>query len=138
VRLSAWLLAAGLAVATAASAQTGTPVVPPPVTNVATGGEWHSANATGILRVVIADEGFAHVHSRLWIEWLIVRERGAPRLAARVLVKELSNGLAVLAVGERRTAFQGGQIRLQATNPYSLESRDVTIEAGKPGQYKIL
>jgi hypothetical protein len=140
----AWTLAAGVAIAamamaaTAATAAEGSaPEVSPRVTTVATGGEWSSPKGSGVLRVVIADEGFTHVHSRLWIEWLAVGERGAPRRVARVLVKELSNGMNVIDVGNRRETFQDGRIRLRATHTYSHESSDITIETGKPGEYKL-
>ncbi|QNK65232.1 hypothetical protein [Variovorax sp. PAMC26660] len=141
----AWMLAAGLAIAatalaaTAATAAEGNaPEVSPRVTTVATGGEWTSPKGSGVLRVVIADTGFSHVHSRLWIEWLTVGERGAPRRVARVLVKELSGGMNVLEAGNRRETFQGGRIRLRATHTYSQDSSDITIETGKPGEYKLL
>ncbi|MGJ7529336.1 hypothetical protein [Variovorax sp. GB1P17] len=139
-RLRPWLLAAGLlaAMASATARSTAAPEVPPQVDTVATGGEWNSARDSGVLRIVIVHQGFEHVHSRLWIEWLAVGERGAPRRVARVLVKELSNGMNVIDVGNRRETFQGGRIRLRATHTYSHESSDITIETGKPGQYKLL
>ena len=114
------------------------PIVPTQVTTVATGGEWTSARSAGTLRVILVNQGFEHVHSKLWLEWLIVGKRGEPRLAARVLVKELSNGFAVLRLDDRRETFKGQRIQLRAANPYSSDDRDVTIEAGKPGQYKIV
>ncbi|SCX73375.1 hypothetical protein [Variovorax sp. EL159] len=138
-RLRPWLLAAGLLGAMApATARVAAPEVPPQVDTVAAGGEWRSARDSGVLRIVIVHQGFEHVHSRLWIEWLAVGERGTPRRVARVLVKELSNGMNVIDVGNRRETFQDGRIRLRATHTYSHESSDITIETGKPGQYKLL
>ncbi|RQO47746.1 hypothetical protein DBV14_20040 [Variovorax sp. KBW07] len=137
-RLRPWLLAAGLLAAMAlATARTAAPEVPPQVDTVATGGEWRSARDSGVLRIVIVHQGFEHVHSRLWIEWLAVGERGAPRRVARVLVKELSNGMNVIDTGGRGETFQDGRIRLRATHTYSHERSDITIETGKPGQYKL-
>jgi hypothetical protein len=125
--------------ATAAHARTDGPAVPPQVSTVATGGEWNAGKSGGALRVVIVQEGFEHVHSKLWLEWIAIGERDERRLAARVLVKELSNGFSSVRLDDRREAFSGSQIRLRTANPYSTEdNQDVTIEAGKPGQYKIV
>ena len=139
MRLRCWMLATGLALAvTTAAAQGMAPEVPTQVRTVATGGEWLSPKGGGVLRVVIADEGFEHVHSRLWIEWLTIGERGTPRRTARVLVKELSNGMAVLRLDDRGETFQGSRIRLRSTHTYSQDTTDITIETGKPGHYRIL
>lgn len=134
------LLAIGLAVAMAANAQTGTPIVPPSVSGVAIGGQWSSAKGGGPLRVVIADHGFEHIHSQVWIEWLDLDERGRRRLAARVLVKELSGGFAVVSLGDRREVFRDGRIRLLSVNPYAPQDKEtmVEIEPGAPGRYKII
>jgi hypothetical protein len=133
------MLVAGLALASfGANAQVNAPIVPAQVTTVASGGEWRSASTTGTLRVIIVNEGFEHVHSKLWLEWLTVGERGQRRLAARVLVKEVSNGFSVLGLEGSSETFTGARIQLQTTNPYSLEDKRVTIDAGKPGQYKVV
>lgn len=135
------MLVASLAIASAVAvhARTDGPVVPPQVNTVATGGEWNTAKAGGKLRVIIVYEGFEHVHSKLWLEWISIGERDERRLAARVLVKELSNGFSSVRLDDRREVFSGSLIRLRAANPYSTEdNQDVTIEAGKPGQYKIV
>lgn len=121
----------------AAAAGRAAPEVPVQVSEVATGGEWTSPKGSGVLRVVIADEGFEHVHSRLWIEWLATSERGAPRRVARVFVKELSNGMAVLRPGDPREVFQRDRIRLRSTHTYSQDISDITIEAGTPGHYRL-
>jgi hypothetical protein len=138
-KLFSQILAAGLMTvsAGAADAQANAPTVPTQVTIVASGGEWSSASATGTLRVIVLDEGFEHVHSKLWLEWLTVGKRGQRRLAARALVKELSNGFAALSLDARHETFEGPRVQLRATNPYSLDDKGVTIEAGTPGQYKV-
>jgi hypothetical protein len=133
------LLVAGMLFANGvANAEVKAPAVPTQVTTVATGGEWSLANASGTLRVVVVDEGFEHVHSNVWFEWLTDNGHGPRRLAARVLVKELSNGFAVIRLADPRQAFDGSRVHLQTTNPYSMEDKAVTIEAGRPGQYKIV
>ncbi|QSI30230.1 hypothetical protein GNX71_11800 [Variovorax sp. RKNM96] len=135
------MLVAGLAIASAMAvhARADGAVVPPQVSTVATGGDWNTARTGGALRVIIVHEGFEHVHSKLWLEWISIGEREERRLAARVLVKELSNGFSSVRLDDRREVFSGSQIRLRAANPYSAEdNQDVTIEAGKPGQYKIV
>ncbi|MGJ7603221.1 hypothetical protein ACSFA7_02685 [Variovorax sp. LT1R20] len=134
------MLVAALVIASAmvVHARTDGPAVPAQVTTVATGGEWTSAQAGGTLRLVIVNQGFEHVHSKLWLEWLALDERGKPRLAARMLVKELSSGFAVVRLDDRRKTFNGLRVQLRAANPYSSDDREVTIEAGKPGQYKMI
>ena len=135
------MLVAGLAIASAMAvhARADGPVVPPQVSTVATGGDWNTARTGGALRVIIVHEGFEHVHSKLWVEWISIGEREERRLTARVLVKELSNGFSSVRLDDRREVFSGSQIRLRAANPYSADdNQDVTIEAGKPGQYKIV
>lgn len=135
--LAAAFAAVFAAAGPAAAAGRAAPEVPVQVRAVATGGEWTSPKGSGVLRVVIADEGFEHVHSRLWIEWLATSERGAPRRVARVFVKELSNGMAVLRPGDPREVFQRDRIRLRATHTYSQDISDITIEAGTPGHYRL-
>jgi len=135
------MLVASLAIASAMAvhARADGPVVPPQVSTVATGGDWGAARTGGALRVIIVYEGFEHVHSKLWLEWISIGEREERRLAARVLVKELSNGFSSVRLDNRGEVFSGSQIRLRAANPYSADdNQDVTIEAGKPGQYKIV
>ncbi|WP_257859115.1 hypothetical protein [Variovorax sp. ZS18.2.2] len=135
------MLVAALLIASAMAvhARTDGPVVPPQVHTVASGGEWNTAKAGGALRVIIVYEGFEHMHSKLWLEWISIGERGERRLAARVLVNELSNGFSSVRLDDRRKVFSGSQIRLRSANPYSTEdNQDVTIKAGRPGQYKIV
>ncbi|WP_398494022.1 hypothetical protein [Variovorax sp.] len=139
-RPRSWLLAAGLLLAALApaAARDVAPEVPPQVDTVATGGEWRTARDGGVLRIVIVHQGFEHVHSRLWLEWLASGERGPARRVARVLVKELSGGMNVLAVDERARTFEGPRIRLRSTHSYSHETTDIAIEAGAPGRYQLL
>jgi hypothetical protein len=136
--VAALTIVSAISMATAVHAQTNGPAVPPQVSTVATGGEWSSARAGGTLRLIIVNQGFEHVHSKLWLEWLTVDERGKSRLAARVLVKELSSGFAVVRLDPRRETFSGLRIQLRAANPYSSDDSEVTLEAGKPGQYKMI
>lgn len=139
-RPRSWLLAAGLLLAALApaAARDVAPEVPPQVDTVATGGEWRTARESGVLRIVIVHQGFEHVHSRLWLEWLASGERGPARRVARVLVKELSGGMQVLAVDERARTFEGPRVRLRSTHSYSHETTDIAIEAGAPGRYQLL
>ena len=134
------ILVAALAMAGAMAvhAAADTPIVPARVNTVATGGEWSSAKDSGTLRIVVVNQGFEHVQSKLWLEWLAIGENEERRLAARVLVEELSNGFSVVRLDTRRKTFDGTRIRLLAANPYSAEDSEVTITAGKPGRYKII
>jgi hypothetical protein len=130
------LIAVGLSAGVAQS-RAEVPAVPLDVATVVSGGAWETADAAGTYRVVIVDEGFEHVHSTLWLEWLAPVQDGPPALVARVRVKELSDGFWSLRIDDADRTFKQGRIVLRATHAYSLESRTIQIEAGRPGLYRV-
>lgn len=82
-----------------APAQTG---VPPQVHSVASGGYWSSGRHSGVYRVIVVNEGFEHVASRVFVEW--IAEPTSP-----------TEDPTVIAVVEPSLPFGAGVASLQAT-----------------------
>ncbi len=127
------LLGLALSAAAGAAPQGLAPEVPTRVSAVLTA-RCERPGFSGLCRAVITAEGFEHVQSRLWLEWLQPAEHGAPRRLRRVAVTDV--GMWVLAPGPR--GFEGNRLHLNATHTHSLEQRARVLEFGAPGRYRWL
>ena len=125
---------AGMALAAAAGAapRDAAPEVSTRVSTVLTSAHCETPGFAGLCRVIVADEGFEHVQSRVWIEWLSPRERGAPVRLRRMAVHDV--GSWVLAPAPR--GIDGRRVHFDATHTYSMERRARVLEFGPPGRYR--
>jgi len=86
-------------------------------------------------RTVIFNQGFEHVSSEVYLQWLEWNQEG-PRLLKSVLVTELSSGL--WSVGEPAvTSRENCSMVLAATHTYSLEPARFILRPSGPGKYSL-
>ena len=92
-------------------------------------------DGSGEYRTVIFSQGFEHVSSEVYIQWLEWNQDG-PRLLESVLVAELSSGLwsvgEPMVVSRKRCSMQ-----LAATHTYRSESARFVLQPAGRGKYSI-
>jgi hypothetical protein len=127
------LLAAS--VGAAASAQDAAPNVSPSIAQVASGGHWEAGAQRGAYRAIVENQGFEHVSSRLWLEWIAepTNSQVSQQVVAKVEVAEV-RGWSVRV----EFAQPPSTLRVAATNPHSLEERVFTVELGGAVKYRVL
>ena len=106
--------------------------LPPSIASVAT-----CASSTGALhyRVVVVTQGFEHVSSAVYLQWLRVGERGA-RLWRSVPVPELSGGFWSVAEAEV-VSREPCTLQLLATHTYSLAAARFVLQPSANGSYRL-
>ena len=92
-------------------------------------------DGSGEYRTVVFSQGFEHVSSEVYIQWLEWNQDG-PRLLESVLVAELSSGL--WSVGEPVVVSRKRcSIQLAAIHTYSSESARFVLQPAGRGKYSI-
>src|SRR6186713_464278 len=77
-----------------AAAQDRAPDVSPAIVQVVSGGYWEAGPQHGIYRAIVENQGFEHVSSRLWLEWVAEPDnaQAAHQVVGRVEVAEIGRG----------------------------------------------
>lgn len=120
-------------------AQSRAPEISAAVRSVVSGGGWVEGDVRGFYRVILESEGFEHVSSRLWLEWLVEQSREDPAMVvARTLVTELSQGFLSLGLENAEEELLSSRLRVSGANPYSLDEQAFEIELGGPGVYRVV
>ena len=124
----------------AAAAQDRAPNVSPTIVQVVSGGYWEAGPQHGIYRAIVENQGFEHVSSRLWLEWVAEPDdtQAAHQVVGRVEVAEISRGSWSAHVEPAQPPFAQGVLRVAATQTHSLEQRVFTIELGSVGKYRVV
>jgi hypothetical protein len=117
--------------------------VPVDVSSVQTIGRWQSGSDEGSYRIVVTSEGWEHVWSRVFVEWLAEpTNRDVPREPPRVveLMPPLAHGTAVLEASARSPKLGELIITVTATSNRQLGSRKqrFVFRAGAPGEVQLL
>lgn len=105
------------------------------ITTVRTGGSWADGGSSGSYRVVIVDQGFEHVVSKVYIQWIEIQpeERTQHVLVTALFEKINSRPMYSLDI----TSFDSGdgvlEVHLSGYNAYSNEAQNFTIRAREPG-----
>lgn len=130
-------------VAGAASAQHVS--VAPEVTSVNTLGRWQAKNDSGSYRVVVVRDGWEHVWSRVYVEWLKDPSGREAPTQAPVSVQELvppgiAQGTAVLEATARASKAGTIEITVRATSNMEVgaKARKFIYAAGQPGSTKLV
>ena len=122
-----------------AAAQERAPDVSPAIVQVVSGGYWEAGPQHGIYRAIVENQGFEHVSSRLWLEWVAEPDnaQAAHQVVGRVEVAEIGRGSWSVHVEPTQPPFAQGTLRVAATQTHSLEERVFTIELGSVGKYRV-
>jgi len=119
------------------------PTVPAQVTSVVTGGHWQRGAESGWYRAVIVQDGWEHLWSRLFVEWIAEpksRDEDQKVIARVEPTLPFAQGTHVLEAhsirGQRGRAFL--TVTAQSNNRVEAEPHQVRLELGAPGQVKVL
>jgi hypothetical protein len=92
-------------------------------------------NGSGQYRIVVFNQGFEHVSSEVYLQWLEWNQDG-PRLLESMLVPELSSGL--WSVGEPVViSHKTCSMQLAATHTYSSKAARFVLQPAGRGKYSI-
>ena len=120
-----------------------TPLVPPNVTSVITLGYWQHAGQAGTYRVITTTEGWEHVWSRVFVEWLPEPTQSNPSAQPFRVVEVLppfASGTAVLQATVQRQGVGAIIISVGATPNYEqhAKSKQYRFKATSPGVVEAL
>jgi len=146
-RASCWLATIGLlsVLGAVASASAGVDdqdaaavgAIPASVSTVVQGGLW---GTRGSYRVVVIQQGFEHIYSKTYAQWLSTDDKGESRVEKSVQVNQLSN-LIPSVIGDVRLVIPSegskGVFEVDVTNRYSQEKRIGLLHMGKPGELSV-
>ena len=92
-------------------------------------------SGSGQFRVVVFSQGFEHVSSEVYVQWIEWNQEG-PRLLESVLVKELSSGF--WSVGGPVVASRKNcSMQLEASQTYGSEAARFVLRPAGRGKYSI-
>ncbi len=120
-------------------------LVAPEVTSVTTLGRWQDKNDSGSYRVVVIRDGWEHVWSRVYVEWLKDPSEREDSTRAPMSVQELvppgiAQGTAVLEATARPSKSGAVEITVRATSNMEVGAKVKTFifAAGQPGVTKLV
>jgi hypothetical protein len=117
--------------------------VPPAVVSVQTVGHWRSNQAAGSYRIVVTREGWEHVWSRVFVEWLSDpsdREVGQEPPHVVELIPPLAQGTAVFEATARQRKPNELIVTVFATSNMEVNAKKqhFVFAAGVPGTVQLL
>lgn len=95
-------------------------------------GHWETIDQHGHLRIVIINQGFEHVASSVFLEWISVQEDGLETYKS-VPITEI-NEFRLYSVGVKKVEWE--RLILSLTQVYSLEESELEIIPLVPGKYE--
>ena len=146
-RASCWLATIGLlsVLGAVASASAGVDdqdaaavgAIPASVSTVVQGGLW---GTRGSYRVVVIQQGFEHIYSKTYAQWLNTNDKGESRVEKSVRVNQLSN-LIPSVIGDVRIALASkqsdGVFEVEVVDRNSQKSSIALLHMGKPGEVSV-
>ena len=116
------------------------PVVPASIESVVSGGYWETPENHGRYRVLVVNEGFEHVISKVYVQWVAEATSPAtsPAVVATKQIQPLFSGAPVSLTAE--ITPQGNnraQITLHGVNSVTQEPVSTSITVGAPGQVTV-
>lgn len=137
------LLFASTLIAASARAADALPVVqvPESVTAVVSGGSWQHAGAHGIFRVVVTSQGFEHVTSQVFLEWLTEATSTTNRsLEQTIPLSEINTaGIWALGTPQLKVSKSGTEAVLTGSNSYAPSQRIACrVKLLPEGGYRVL
>ncbi|WP_127997193.1 hypothetical protein [Piscinibacter defluvii] len=124
-----------------ATASAQVPAVPNNVTSVQTVGYWRHGGQSGTYRVITTTEGWEHVWSRVFVEWLpepVSREAEPGPSQSIELQPPITQGTHVIAATARRVRTGTIEIKLvaESNEPVRAERKVYHFLATEPGVVK--
>ena len=114
------------------------PSIPPTVSSVVTGGYWEEGEHYGVVRIVIVQEGFEEITSRVFLEWLQEDPTHGLQVVQRDRLTEIENHVGwSLGTPRLQQSTSGLIVELPATNSYSQESKWLRAVVHGPGEFEV-
>src|SRR5690348_6454307 len=106
----------------------------PTIAYVTTGGSWSDGNGAGHYRVIVRTDGFEHVGSELFIEWLQDprSEADSETVRARVVVDSITPGIYNLDLPQIACKGTRCQIQVHGLNTRNMEKASWIITIERP------
>jgi hypothetical protein len=126
----------------AAAAQTTQPgdsfvaALPASVSLVSSGGGWVDGNEQGTYRIVAVTEGWDHLQSRLYIQW-IAEDDAQQKLKVVATTHVTEVRMAVVTGANFEPGVDGVRLRVTLLNSHSMEEREVEVLLGAKGKYTM-
>lgn len=134
------LLLAALLVSSAMAQE---PRIPRDVVGVSTIGYWQTASQSGTYRVVVTQNGWEHVWSQVFIQWLPEpksRDAAEPPITVAELLPPVAQGAFVLEASAKHGRKNEVLVTVQATSNMELQSKPLrfVFSAREPGVIELL
>ena len=104
------------------------------------GGSWKAGGKYGDYRLVVIAEGFEHVSTAGYLQWIWANEDSSTiEVISTVPLKEIGRGFWSFGEGDFCYLPDGSvELLIPATHSYSLEKETFRFRLGAPGQYQFL
>ena len=119
------------------------PSVPSEIVSVSTVGRWHTESAKGSYRILTTRDGWEHVWSRVFVEWLpdpVDRESKQRPIYVSEVIPPIAQGTAVLVATAR--SVKSGEIVISVLATSNMEvgvkKERYVFRAGAPGVVEML
>ena len=110
--------------------------VPTHVESVVSGGYWKSGGQDGRYRIIVVNNGWEHVHSLVFLQWLEENhEKQETTTRFSVPIREI-NEAHTWSVA-RPEFSDKNEIKMHATNTYSQEAKVFIVRPDVEGKYKV-
>ena len=105
--------------------------IPADVYEVKSFGHWEEGDKSGNYRIQIVDQGFEHVTSSVYLEWIRISMDG----------KEIIQSVPIIEINENFYSVsvknvESDKLILSLTHTYSHEKSEIEIITAEPGKYK--
>lgn len=132
-----------LATLLVSSAMAQVPAIPREVVGVSTIGYWHTASQSGTYRVVVTQNGWEHVWSRVFVQWLPepkTKDAVEPPITVSELLPPVEQGIFVLDASARRGRKNEVLITIQATSNMEVQAKPqrFVFSAREPSVIELL
>ena len=116
------------------------PVVPASIESVVSGGYWETPGHHGRYRVLVVNEGFEHVTSKVFVQWVAEASSpvAGPVVVATKQIQPLFSGAPVSLIAEIKAQGKNrAQISLRGVNSITQEPVSASFTVGAPGQVTV-
>jgi hypothetical protein len=106
--------------------------IPVDVFEVKSFGHWETNDQYGYFRIKIVNQGFDHVASTVYLEWISTKEEGKEILRSIPITEINESGFYSVSVKKVKTE----KVTLTLYHTYSHEESELEIIPTEPGKYK--
>ncbi len=110
----------------------------PSIAFITSGGYWEDNDLSGIYRIVVVNQGWEHVSSKVYIQWLQEDTKGSKiTIKESLLITNVSGGNWSIGQPHLEISKSGTKCILSGTNPYTLEESKWVVQLAEVGKYLL-